>query len=104
MRRLLLGALVLYLAADYCDPAIPGAFRFDSESFFVVAAVQQRGSVVAGGALMHALPVAAVDREETRRHQEPRPPSRATSRSEGTVLPLSARSGALPVKTPFEEH
>lgn len=37
--------VVLYLAADFMDPSIPGAFFFDSKELFVDGAVQVKSNV-----------------------------------------------------------
>jgi hypothetical protein len=35
LRRILVLVILSYLAADYCDPSVPGVFWFGTESFFV---------------------------------------------------------------------
>jgi len=37
--------VVLYLAADFMDPSIPGVFFFDSKELFVDGAVQVKSNV-----------------------------------------------------------
>ena len=104
MRRLLFGALLLYLGADYCDAALPGVFCFDTESFYVDAAVQPRGSAQRTRVSAPAPPVPAFAADVRGTAEERVGPARAPVR-EGPPLSLAAaRDGSLPVKTPVEEH
>src|SRR5688572_2987009 len=103
MHRLLIGALLLYLASDYCDPSIPGVFWFDTESFFVDAAVAQRGVVTGGGATVHTSPSLAFDRHIDRSHKESACPISETRSSLPAVPRIVARGIDLPVKTPVAE-
>lgn len=104
MRRLLFGALLLYLAADYCDAVLPGVFCFDTQSFYVDAAVQPRGSATRIRVSVSAPPVPAFVAEVEGTADEAAGSTHAPMR-EGPPLSLAAaRDGSLPVKTPVEEH
>jgi hypothetical protein len=101
MRRILLVTLLLYLGADYCDPAIPGVFFFDTDSFFVDAAVQQRSAPV-HGSFLHTPPVLWDDPRGRSEVYDAAPPKRAAV-VRGSPDPRPTElNGYLPVKTPAE--
>jgi hypothetical protein len=103
MRRGFLLVFLLYLAADYCDPGIPGVFFFGTEAFFVDAAIQQRSAPIRPGPVVHHLAVLG-DAPEARSeaYEAARPVCRA--RSVAFVPPRpTTRDGYLPVKTPAED-
>lgn len=103
MRGGFLLPFLLYLAADYCHPGIPGVFFFDTEDFFVDAAIPQRSAPIRPGPVVHNLALVVYTAETGSEAYEAARPI-CGAQSVAFIPPRStARDGYLPVKTPAED-
>lgn len=59
-RRLLPLLVLLYITADFTDPAAPGVFSFDNDAFFVDSAVQLNSQTPRDLTPLEPMPIAGL--------------------------------------------
>jgi hypothetical protein len=104
-RRLLPLLVLLYITADFTDPAAPGVFFFDNDVFFVDSVVQLKSHTPRDLTPLEPMPIAGlahskceilvarvrvVARPFVRPRRHWRAPKHDDSSSDSSVTPLSA--------------